>query len=95
MKIRILSTLLLSYSSLMFAQPLIGGPGSLPPKYLSVPHWQDCAKIMIRGGAKYWCLPPVKPANCPEQSWKLLTRQSMIPHCITDTNCGKRLKFIP
>lgn len=90
MKIRILSILLLSYSSVTFAQPLIGGPGSLPPKYLSVPHWQDCAKTMARGGAKYWCLPPVKPANCPEQSWKLLTGQQMIPDCLTADNCQKK-----
>lgn len=90
MNIRILSiaSLLLTFSSLAFGltQFIIGGSGSLPPKYLYVPHWKECSKSITCGSAQFCCLPPVKPAHCPERSWKLLTSKHLIPDCINGCN---------
>jgi hypothetical protein len=85
MNIRFLSLAVLlfiaSNSSLASAQ-LIGGIRQLPPAYLRVPQWQKCVASMTCGSAQFVCLPNVKPAGCPDQSWKLLTGKRLITDCI-------------
>jgi hypothetical protein len=51
------------------------------PKYLSVPHWNDCTHTIKKGMAKFVCLPAKKPINCPYRSWKELTREHLIEVC--------------
>ena len=83
MNVRILgiASLLLTFSSLALGGQFLGGSNSLPPKYLSVPHWKECSTSITCGSARYVCLPRVKPALCPEQSWQLLTSGHLIPDC--------------
>ncbi len=60
------------------------GRGALPPAYLSVAHWQQCAVTETRGTYKAWCLPRKQPKSCPDVSWKKLANKagaSWLPVC--------------
>lgn len=53
----------------------------LPPKYLSVPHWQRCVSTKTRGTAQFVCLPRAKPMNCSNESWERLTGEHLLDNC--------------
>lgn len=61
----------------------IAGPGSLPPAYLSVKHFQDCLGTKNMGTWTSWCKPQVKPNQCPQASWDALQKETM-------TTCDKK-----
>lgn len=64
---------------------IVGWVGSaqaaLPPKYLSVPQWQDCVETVTKGTAQFICLPSDKPKNCPDESWQELIGLNEIDLC--------------
>jgi hypothetical protein len=47
---------------------------ALPPKYLAVPHWRQCASQQSMGSYDIVCLPAGRPAQCPQSSWLALNR---------------------
>jgi len=53
----------------------------LPPKYLTVPHWQHCVSSIKKQSAYFVCLPDIKPHQCPITSWDRLTQQKLIDRC--------------
>lgn len=45
---------------------------TLPPRYLSVPHFQTCLATQEHDGYKAWCMPAKRPAQCPTKRWHQL-----------------------
>ena len=56
---------------------LVGGLGSLPPKYLSINGHQDCLEEHSPRGASHTeiCLPGAKPSTCNTDAWELLNKE--------------------
>jgi len=44
----------------------------LPPKYLSVPNFEQCLATKNMGSWTAWCMPKTKPYSCPDASWQAL-----------------------
>jgi hypothetical protein len=53
-----------------------------PPAYLDIPAWKNCTSSIVKGDAKFICLPPSQPMHCPSASWKLLQNQKLIESCL-------------
>jgi hypothetical protein len=62
------------------AEVVVGGKGSLPPAYLSIPGFQKCTKTKSMGSWKSICLPINKPVTCSQKTWKKL-QETKIPSC--------------
>ena len=53
--------------------PILGGPDSLPPAYLSVDGWRSCLKAFQASDShKEKCLPEVQPEECTEEAFNQL-----------------------
>lgn len=64
--------------------PLEQANAVLPPRYLSVPDFQQCLSQQSKGTYDTVCLPAARPAHCPAASWKALRRLSgdqKVPRC--------------
>ncbi len=64
--------------------PLEYANAVVPPRYLSVPNFQQCLSQQSRGTYDIVCLPAARPAQCPAASWKALRRLSgdqKVPRC--------------
>lgn len=58
--------------------------GVLPPRYLSVPQFQQCLSSQSKGSYDTLCRPATRPAACPTASWRALRRLSgsdKLPRC--------------
>jgi len=53
-------------------RPIVGGPGTLPPLYLSVPEWRSCTGSKDMGTWDAVCKPQSQPSECPNDSWNQL-----------------------
>ena len=53
---------------------VLGGLGTMPPKYLSVEGFDQCLNSHTVPGSSHseFCLPPSKPKDCSLKSWKLV-----------------------
>jgi hypothetical protein len=58
----------------------VGGNGSLPPSYLSIPGFKQCTQTKNMGSWKSICIPTDKPIICNVQTWKKL-QNTNIPSC--------------
>lgn len=61
--------------------PVIGMPA---PRYLQVPHFQQCLASQQQGSYQTWCLPEQRPDNCPQASWQQLQQLPVghqVPAC--------------
>jgi uncharacterized lipoprotein len=62
---------------------------ALPPKYLSVPQFKDCLNTQQISTYRAWCMPSVKPAQCPATSWsqlQALQGSDRVPACSAETS---------
>lgn len=71
----LVAVLLLSITAISWA--------GIPPKYLSVPGWQNCVDEVKSAGSTYSsvCLPSTRPSGCSYRSWSQLTSGRMLPSC--------------
>lgn len=56
----------------------------LPPRYLSVEHFDKCLADKQVRTFRVWCMPEKKPATCPSSSWeqlRMLKGRDEIPSC--------------
>merc|ERR1712113_952206 len=60
---------------------IVGGPGSLPPAYLSVPGFENCVGEKSKGTYSVVCLPIIKPDACAETSWSQIRSDSTMETC--------------
>ncbi|WP_218813734.1 hypothetical protein [Rickettsiella endosymbiont of Dermanyssus gallinae] len=82
MNIRTLLIILLLILPSLASAHLIGGiRRALPPEYLRVPQWQQCAGSITCGSAQFVCLPKLKPSFCPYLSWRRLKSKHRISDC--------------
>jgi hypothetical protein len=89
MKLQNLIVLLL----LLLTSAYVSSSWSLPaPKYLSVPYWKSCTRVITKGTAQFVCLPSDKPAQCPQQSWEALTGQQLVASCAVENQQPQNLK---
>ncbi|MDG2286828.1 MAG: hypothetical protein P8N43_15085, partial [Alphaproteobacteria bacterium] len=51
----------------------------LPPEYLSVPHFKQCLSTADQGTWQSWCVPLIKPKDCPCSSWLALQNSQKAP----------------
>jgi len=56
---------------------MVGGPGSLPPAYLSIPDYKSCLSKETAGTNEQWCIPAAKPSACADANWGLMTQENM------------------
>ena len=57
---------------------------TLPPKYLEVADFQQCLAVEEVATYSTWCLPAIRPENCPVGSWEKLQALSgsdKLPDC--------------
>ena len=57
---------------------------TLPPKYLEVADFQQCLAVEEVATYSMWCLPAIRPENCPVGSWEKLQALSgsdKLPDC--------------
>merc|ERR1712153_283563 len=60
-----------------WADSMVGGPGSLPPAYLSIPDYESCLSKETAGTNEQWCIPAAKPSACADANWGLMTQENM------------------
>ena len=58
-------------------EPMVGGPGSLPPAYLSIPNYESCLSKETAGTSEQWCIPAAMPSECVDASWGQITQENM------------------
>ena len=73
----------MNFSQLDSNQISIVTGGALPPKFLSVPSFQQCLGQTSVSTYTSWCMPNKKPDSCPDESWNQLQQinneQKFIP----------------
>ena len=68
----------------LLAVSSLAAHAALPPKYLAVPHFQQCLSSQSAGSYNTVCLPAARPAQCPRASWQDLGRlegRQKVPRC--------------
>jgi hypothetical protein len=84
MRITNKKTLLVLGVSLALTVVALTANAVLPPKYLSVPNFNQCLGNKDMGTWTAWCMPASKPAACSAESWQQLeqlTNADRLPEC--------------
>jgi len=69
----------------------LGGSGSMPPAYLSVPNFESCLAKETVGTSEQWCIPAAKPSTCVDSSWGEISKENMsLTACASDDKSGTK-----
>ena len=80
----VLAWIVISAKAIQSHQEEKAAKNSMPaPSYLSVTDYKQCLATADHGSWKGWCMPSVKPDNCPADSW---TKLKQLP--IASVSCN-------